>query len=92
MEQRGQLGRRGDGSQPVLCFSGSTGLSNTNDLAAGMQFDGMTFNARAGTFVLGGNAVDLAGDITNNSANTQTIDLPLVLTGGTRAWTPCRAT
>jgi autotransporter-associated beta strand protein len=67
-----------------LCFSGSTGLSNTNDFA-GTQFDGMMFSAGAGAFVLNGGAVNLAGDITNNSANTQTINLPLVLTGGSCA-------
>jgi autotransporter-associated beta strand protein len=68
-----------------LCFSGSTGLSDTNDFAAGTQFDGMMFSAGADAFVLNGDAVNLAGDITNNSANTQTINLPLVLTGGSRA-------
>ncbi|MGA2069258.1 MAG: IPT/TIG domain-containing protein [Thermoguttaceae bacterium] len=68
-----------------LSFSQFAGLSNTNDLAAGTQFDGMAFSAGAGAFVLGGNAVSLAGDITNNSTNTQTINLPLVLTGASRA-------
>jgi autotransporter-associated beta strand protein len=69
-----------------LCFGGSAGLSNANDFAAGTPFDGMTFTAGAGAFVLGGNAVDLGGDITNNSASTQTVNLPLVLTGGSRAF------
>jgi hypothetical protein len=68
-----------------LCFGGTAALSNANDLAAGTQFDGMTFSAGAGAFVLSGNAVNLAGDIANNSASTQTIDLPLVLTGGSCA-------
>jgi autotransporter-associated beta strand protein len=68
-----------------LCFSGTTALSNANDFAAGTQFDGMMFSAGAGAFVLDGGAVNLAGDVTNNSANTQTIDLALALTGGSWA-------
>ena len=64
-----------------LVFSGSNGLSNANNLPAGMQFDGITFQAGAGAFTLAGNAVSLGGDIANNSSSTQTIDLPLVLTG-----------
>ena len=68
----------------ALGFSGSTRLSNTNDLPAGTQFTGFTFNAGAGQFILSGNAVNLVGDITNKSATTQTINLPLVLVGGSQ--------
>jgi len=64
-----------------LDFAGGNRLSNTNDFTADTQFIGITFDASAGAFVLGGNAINLSGNIANNSSNTQTINLPLVLTG-----------
>ena len=45
---------------------------------------GITFNADAGALVLSGNAVELGGDIMNQSPNTQTINLPLTLIGGSQ--------
>ena len=66
----------------ALSFSGANGLSNSNDLAAGTPFSGITFNAGAGPFVLNGNPVNLSGAIVNNSTNTQTINLGLSLAGG----------
>ena len=71
-----------------LVFAAPTGLTTTNDLAAGTQFGNLTFNAGAGTFTLNGNSVNLSGTITNNSANTQTINLPL---GGTNGVTKAGA-
>ena len=62
-------------------FAAAAGASTNNDLAAGTQFGNVTFDAGAGAYILNGNAVNLAGDITNNSANKETINLPLVLTG-----------
>ncbi len=62
-------------------FVAAAGVSTTNDLAAGTQFDNVTFDAGAGAFTLNGNTVNLAGDVTNNSANKETINLSLVLTG-----------
>ena len=62
-------------------FVAAAGASTTNDLAAGTQFDNVTFDAGAGAFTLNGNAVNLAGNVTNNSASKETINLPLVLTG-----------
>jgi len=62
-------------------FGAAAGLSTTNDFAAGTQFGSFTFDAGAGAFTLNGNAVKLAGDVTDNSANQETINLPLVLTG-----------
>ena len=69
-------------SLPAWSFDGPTQLAVTNSLPAGSPVSGMTFNADAGAFVLNGNGVELSGDITNNSANTQTIRLPLTLVGG----------
>jgi RHS repeat-associated protein len=68
----------------ALRFSGTTQLAATNDRAPGIPVSGITFHTDAGAFVLDGNSVGLAGDVTNNSANTQTINLPLVLLGGNR--------
>jgi autotransporter-associated beta strand protein len=63
----------------MLVFDGTTQLSNNNDMTANTQFDGITFNATAGAFVLGGNAINLGGDIVNNSPSTQTINIDLAL-------------
>jgi autotransporter-associated beta strand protein len=60
-----------------LVFDGSTGLNNTNDLAAATQFGNLTFNASAGAFALNGNSVNLSGVMTNNSTNAETINLSL---------------
>ena len=67
-------------------FDGNNRLSNTNDFAAGTLFNGITFDSGSGPFILSGstpngNAVNLGGNITNNSINTQAINVPLVLTG-----------
>ena len=62
-------------------FGAAAGVSTNNDLAAGTQFGNFTFDAGAGAFTLNGNTVNLAGDVTNNSANKETINLPLALTG-----------
>ncbi|MCX6874662.1 MAG: autotransporter-associated beta strand repeat-containing protein [Verrucomicrobia bacterium] len=74
-------------STRALIFDTSNGLTtNSNDFAANKQFRGITFQATAGAFTLSGNAVNLTGDVTNNSAAAQTIATPLVLDGGTRTF------
>jgi autotransporter-associated beta strand protein len=62
-------------------FAGTTGLDSQNDMPPGMQVNGMTFSSDAGAFVLSGNSVDFGGEIVNNSLATETIALPLALTG-----------
>ena len=69
-------------SLPGWSFDGSTNLAATNSLPSGSPVNGITFDAGAGAFVVGGNAVELSGGITNQSPNTQTIKVPLTLTGG----------
>ncbi len=71
-------------SLPAWSFDGSTQLTTTNDLPTGCPVAGITFNADAGAYVLNGNAAELAGNITNQSPSTQTIDLPLTVIGGSR--------
>jgi fibronectin-binding autotransporter adhesin len=63
-----------------LVFDGSSNLNPNDDEAAGFLIDGITFNSTAGAFALGGNAIDLDGAITDNSAsNTQIIDQNLAI-------------
>jgi autotransporter-associated beta strand protein len=60
-----------------LAFNGSQLLNNTNDIAAGTIYSNIVFNPGAGSFVLNGNPITLAGGITNNSSNPQTVALGL---------------
>ncbi len=63
--------------QLPLIFGGSARLNNTNDTAAATVYSNILFDASAGTFTLNGNAITLAGNITNSSANPETINLGL---------------
>jgi uncharacterized repeat protein (TIGR03803 family)/autotransporter-associated beta strand protein len=62
-----------------LIFAGFLQLCNENDFAVGTQFNGIAFSAGADSFTLAGNAINLGGDIINNSTNLQTINLNLSL-------------
>lgn len=66
----------------TLVFTGSSNLTNSNDLVTGVA--GISFSSGAGAFNLGGNAITVAsgGSITNNSTTAQTISLALT-NGGT---------
>ena len=65
----------------ALFFGGTSKLTNTNDLTADLSFAGITFNSGAGAFSLWGNGLTLGGDVRNLSANTQTLSLPMNLSG-----------
>jgi len=71
-------------SLPEWSFGGVTQQTIANGLPAGSPVSGITFGAGAGAIVLGGNAVELNGDVTNQGPNTQAINLPLTLIGGNR--------
>jgi fibronectin-binding autotransporter adhesin len=63
-----------------LQFDGFARLTPTNDFVANPAFNGLTFAASAGAFILSGNAITLDGNIVDNTAVlTQTINLPVVL-------------
>jgi autotransporter-associated beta strand protein len=62
-----------------LEFAGTTQLAPNNNSPAGTQYAGITFNAGAGPFVIGGNAINLAGNVVNNSTSLQTININLAL-------------
>ncbi len=65
----------------TLIFNGVTRLNNTNDTAAGTVYSNIVFSPGAGAFVLNGHATTLGGNITNNSANPQTINFGLNFNG-----------
>jgi autotransporter-associated beta strand protein len=60
-----------------LVFAGTSRLSNTNDSLT--SIGSITFDSTAGSFTLSGNALAIAGGITNNSSHAQTINLNLTL-------------
>ena len=63
-----------------ITFSGTLGLSNTNDIAS-LNVAGMTFDNTAGAFNVSGNSIQLSGGIANSSTATQTIGLSMTLAG-----------
>ncbi|HNX36340.1 MAG TPA: hypothetical protein PKM57_17085, partial [Kiritimatiellia bacterium] len=73
----------GDATVPsvndALFFAGTYRLSNTNDLAEGLAFSGLSFSSGAGAFSLWGNAITLGGNVVNNDGDTQTLNLPIAL-------------
>ncbi|MFN6189359.1 MAG: beta strand repeat-containing protein, partial [Planctomycetia bacterium] len=70
-----------------LFFASTSGTrSLTNDILAGTTFNGITFNSGASAYTLSGNSITLGGSVVNNSANSQTIALPLSLSS-TRTFT-----
>jgi len=63
----------------MLYMGGTAKLSNSNDLAEGVPFAGLNFKSDAGAFTLSGSRIALSGGVTNFSANTQTLSLPVSL-------------
>ncbi|MFO7936127.1 MAG: hypothetical protein R6V06_00755 [Kiritimatiellia bacterium] len=75
------------GTAPVagdsLVFAGTTGLVNTNDFPSGTSFAGIKFNSGAGSFVLNGNKIILAGELISEDDSYQTLNLPVDLISDT---------
>lgn len=67
----------------VINFTNSTGLTPYNDYTAWTEFDSLKFNGGAGAYTIGGNAFKIDNKIENNSANLQTINNDLALSGAT---------
>gem|GEM_PF-518832 len=63
----------------ILIFDGILRLAPANNLNAATAFNGITFPSSANPFTLSGNSITLAGDISDQSRNTQTISAALVL-------------
>ncbi len=64
---------------------GALRLANVNDYAANTPFGGIAF-ANGAVYTLGGNALNLQGDVVNATAGSQTLNLGLVLDGGSRSF------
>ena len=71
-------------SSDTLQFDGTTTTTANNNLASNTSINGITFKTTAGAFTITGNSFTLTGNIVNNSVNTQTINTPLLLAGGSR--------
>ena len=63
---------------PALAFAGTTQLGTANNTVLA-QVGSLDFNTGAGAFTLAGTGLSLNGNISNNSANLQSISLPLGL-------------
>ena len=63
----------------MLDFDNSSIVSLTNNLS-GLVAGGLVFNFAGSSFVINGNAVTLGGNITNNAAPTETVNLGMTLT------------
>ncbi len=63
----------------ALFFGGTTRLTTENNFSADTSFAGITFNSDAGEFVLSGNRITLDGNLTNNAASVQTVQLDMIL-------------
>lgn len=69
-------------SGDTLFFAGSTGL--TPNMDANYSVSGLVFSNDASSFTIGtanSSTLTLAGGLTNNSANTQTFNVPVALSG-----------
>jgi autotransporter-associated beta strand protein len=66
-------------SGDALIFAGTNRLTDNNNNFNSYTFNGITFNSSAGAFTLSGNPITLGGNVTNDSVNTQTIDLNMGL-------------
>ena len=64
----------------VFGLAGAAGTSLNNNLASLLAINGITFNPGASAYTFNGNAITLAGNVTNSSTSLETINLPLVLT------------
>jgi len=73
------------GAGDDLAFAGTTRLSPNNDTTADATYNSITFSSGAGAFTLGGNRITLGGNVTNNDADTQTINFDMIL-GATRTF------
>ena len=76
------MGRRSAACGEDIIFAGTNRTTNNNDLVQNQN--SVTFDNTAGSFTLQGNTLFLlAGGMTNNSTNTQTLDFTLNVGGWT---------
>lgn len=70
----------------TLNFAGTTRLTPSNNFSGGAEFHAIYFNSGAGSFDLVGNPVTVSSRIQNDSANPQTISMPVILATGSTLW------
>lgn len=68
------------GDSLIFGAAGGSGGSLNNDITANTAFNAVTFNSGASAFALSGNAINLAGNISDNAVNVETISLPMAMT------------
>ncbi len=70
-----------------LIFDGTTQLTNINNIVT--SANSITYNSGAGMFVSTATvaSLTLAGNLTDNSTNTQTLNMPFLITGNARTVT-----
>ena len=88
-DDKWQTGENWDGVPvigSILHFAilAGTAVMPDNDFDAGTTFPSIVFDVGADSFILGGNSINMTGDIINNSSSDQIIDMPMVLTGANR--------
>ena len=62
----------------AIVYNGTSGTNSYNNLS-GLNIAGITFGPSAGPYTLNGNAINLTGNITNNSPTPETVNLPIAL-------------
>ena len=67
-----------------LIFDTTSGGTTLNNDITALSIGGLTFNSGASAFTLNGNSITLAGNITNNAANTQKIGFAVDLASTNR--------
>jgi fibronectin-binding autotransporter adhesin len=66
------------GDTLLFGLQGAGGLTLNNNLTLDTSFYGLTFNASAPAFTLGGNEIVSTNTIADNSPNLETVNLPIV--------------
>jgi len=74
------VGGQAPGAGSHLIFAGVTRLTPNNNAPIDTEFASITFTNTAGAFTIGGNRIKLAGNITNNGASAQTLNIAINLT------------
>ncbi len=69
----------------VFGAASPAGTTLNNDLAADFSVQGITFNAGAAAFTIGGARLTLAGNVVNNSTAAETLNTAMIL-GATRTF------
>lgn len=69
------------GNGSLLLFNGTPAVTTTSNNLTNLSVSGIVFNSGAAAFTHGGNPITLGGDIVNYSANTQTLNFGMTLSG-----------